>query len=298
MADPTPPRSFSGSLRGHDRLDVLKPGLGRRLFDDLYHRSLRMSWPAFFGVFALVFLLLNLFFAGLYLLDADGLFHGVDTGATSPFLRCFFFSVHTIATVGYGNVYPASLFINAVAVVEIAVGILVIALTSGLAFARFSIPSARILFSDIAVVRNFNGCPTLMFRAANQRDNFVLEASVRLSLLRSEPDGTGTLRRFYDLPLVRSISPFFALSWLVMHRIDEASPLYNMTQADWDASGEELIVLMTGTDSSLSQSIHARHAFRAGQLLWGRRFVDILSADGDGRLSINYNQFHDTVPEE
>ena len=137
-----------------------------------------------------------------------------------------------------------------------------------------------------------------MFRAANQRDNFVLEASVRLSLLRSEPDGTGTLRRFYDLPLVRSTSPFFALSWLVMHRIDAASPLDNMTQADWDESGEELVVLMTGTDSSLSQPIHARHAFRPGRVLWGHRFVDILSAEGDGRISINYSQFHDTVPEE
>ncbi len=267
------------------------------MFEDLYHRSVRMGWTAFFGLFALVFLALNLFFAGLYLLDAEGLVHGVDTGTTSPFLRCFFFSVHTIATVGYGNVYPASLYVNAVVVIEIAVGILVIALTSGLAFARFSIPTARILFSDVAIVRMFEGVPTLMFRAANQRNNFIVEASVRLSLLRTEADGDGTLRRFYDLPLVRSTSPAFSLSWLVMHRIDEASPLYGMKQEDWEASGDELVVLMTGTDSSLAQFISARHAFGPDRVKWNHRFADILGTDSDGRRWIDYGRFHEIQPE-
>lgn len=298
MAEPNPPpQSFAQSIVGRDRLNVGRIGLGRRMFDDLYHRSVRMSWPAFFGLFALAFLLLNLLFAGLYMLDTGGLVHGVDTGTTSPFLRCFFFSVHTIATVGYGNVYPASLYVNAVVVVEIAVGILVIALTSGIAFARFSIPTARVLFSEVAVVREFEGAPTLMFRAANQRNNFIVEASVRLSLLRTVPDGEGTIRRFYDLPLVRSTSPAFVLSWLVMHRIDETSPLYGMTQADWEASGDELVVLMTGTDSSISQFISARHAFGAGNVLWGHRFADILGSDADGRRWIDYARFHEAVPE-
>ena len=291
------PRLFSETIRGRDRLDVGRLGMGGHWFDDLYHRSVRMGWPAFFGLFALVFLALNLVFAGLYLLDADGLIHSVDTGTTSPFLRCFFFSVHTIATVGYGNVYPASLYVNVVVVIEIAVGILVIALTSGLAFARFSIPTARILFSEVAIVRMFEGVPTLMFRAANQRNNFILEASVRLSLLRSVPDGEGTLRRFYDLPLVRSTSPAFSLSWLVMHRIDEASPLFGMAQADWEASGDELIVLMTGTDSSLAQFISARHGFGLGRVLWGHRFADILGVDSAGRRWIDYDRFHATLPE-
>ena len=272
-------------------------GYVRRWYDDLYHRSVRMGWPAFFGLFALVFLALNLFFAGLYLLDDEGLVHGVDTGTKSPFLRCFFFSVHTIATVGYGNVYPASLYVNVVVVIEIAVGILVIALTSGLAFARFSIPTARILFSEVAIVREFEGAPTLMFRAANQRNNFIVEASVRLSILRTEADGESALRRFYDLPLVRSTSPAFSLSWLVMHRIDEASPLYGMTQADWEASGDELVVLMTGTDSSLAQFISARHAFGPDRVLWGHRFADILGVDSDGRRWIDYERFHETMPE-
>lgn len=298
MTDPTlPPRSSSASIDGRDRIDDGRRRLGRRLFDDFYHRCLRMPWPAFFGLFALTFLVLNLFFAGLYLLDPAGLAHSVDTGTTSPFLRCFFFSVHTIATVGYGNVYPASLFVNAVVVVEIAVGILVIALTSGLAFARFSIPTARILFSEVSVIREFEGWPTLMFRAANQRSNFIVEASVRLSLLRNVSDGDGTMRRFYDLPLIRSTSPAFTLSWLVMHRIDQSSPLYGMTQPDWETSGDELVVLMTGTDSSISQFISARHAFGAEQVLWGCRFADILSTDANGRRLIDYSRFHETMPD-
>lgn len=255
-----------------------------------------MGWPAFFGMFALVFLALNLVFAGFYALDPAGL---KDIGAgpgECALLRGFFFSVHTIATVGYGNVYPASLYVNAVVVIEIALGILVFALTSGLAFARFSIPTARVLFSDVAVIREFEGRPTLMFRAANQRNNLIVEASVRLSILRNQPDGANVMRRFFDLPLIRSSSPVFALSWLVMHQIDESSPLYGVTQLDFDSSGDELIVLMSGTDSSVSQIINARHAFGAGQILWDHHFVDVLGVDASGRRQIDYRRFHEAVP--
>jgi inward rectifier potassium channel len=293
---PAAPRSLSQSMRGHDRLDIGRMGQQERWYEDLYHRGVRASWPVFFTGFGAVFIALNLLFAGLYALDPAGL---VQLGArpdASLFLKCFFFSVHTVATVGYGNIYPNSTYVNGVVVVEVALGVLVFALTSGLVFARFSIPRARIMFSDVAVVRTFEGYPTLMFRAANQRNNFIVEASVRLSILRLEVDGARRMRRFYDLPLVRATSPVFALTWLVMHRIDESSPLYGMTQADFEARDDDLIVLMAGTDSSLSQTVMARHGYGPGRVLWDHEFVDVLHEDAQGRRWINFNNFHTVEP--
>ena len=293
---PAPSRSLSQSMRGHDRLDIGRMGQTERWYGDLYHRGVRASWPVFFLGFGAVFVALNLVFAGLYALDPHGLAQVGEQGGSGRFLTCFFFSVHTVATVGYGNIYPVSTYTNLVVVVEVALGVLVFALTSGLVFARFSIPRARIMFSDVAVVREFEGYPTLMFRAANQRNNFIVEASVRLSILRLEVDGARRMRRFYDMPLVRATSPIFALTWLVMHRIDETSPLYGMTQADFEARDDDLIVLMAGMDSSLSQTVTARHGYGPGRVLWDHEFVDVLHEDAQGRRWINFHNFHAVEP--
>jgi len=296
---PTPPpqRGFTQSMIESDSLDIGRIGHDWNWYGDLYHNLTRISWPAFFGWFALTFLVLNLVFAALYMLDPHGLSPAGPGDTMGPFARAFFFSVHTVATVGYGNVYPVSWITNLITVVEIAIGILVFGLTSGLIFARFSRPTARVLFSNFAVVREFEGYPTLMFRAANQRTNFILEASMRLSVLRLEKVGGETMRRFYDLALIRPSSPVFALSWLVMHRIDETSPFFGMTQADFEASGDEIVCLLSGTDASVSQPIHARHAYSSGTVLWDHVFVDVLSVDDAGRRWIDYSKFHDVEPE-
>lgn len=293
---PANPRSLTQSIRSDDGPDVVRTGLDQRWHQDLYHRWVRASWPKFFMGFAAVFTGLNLGFAMLYALDPAGLVQIGAHGPTSVLFRSFVFSVHTIATVGYGNIYPDSTYVNLIAVLEIAIGILVFALTSGLVFARFSIPRARILFSDVAVVREFEGYPTLMFRAANERSNFIVEASVRLSILRYQTVEGNQMRRFFDLSLIRSRSPVFTLSWLVMHRIDEDSPLYGMDQAAFDARGDELIVLMSGIDSSVSQPVNARHGYGAQRVLWNHEFVDVMHRNAQGRQWIDYGKFHDVVP--
>ena len=290
------PRSLSQSIRNADGPDIARKGMDQRWHQDLYHRWIRTSWTRFFAGFAAVFTGLNLVFALLYALDPAGL---VQIGAHTPdsvLFRSFIFSVHTIATVGYGNIYPDSTYVNVVVVLEIAIGILVFALTSGLVFARFSIPRARIMFSDVAVVRNFEGWPTLMFRAANQRSNFIVEASVRVSILRYQTIDGRMMRRFFDLPLIRASSPVFALSWLVMHRIDEASPLFGVTQDQFDAREDELIILMTGIDSSVSQPVIARHGYGPGRILWNHEFVDVMRRDDAGRQWIDFGRFHDITP--
>lgn len=292
---PRPPRRFAETIIGDDGLDVGRIGGERNLFGDLYHRLTRMRWSGFIAIFIGVFLAINVIFAGLYLLDPAGL-SGDDTmRVTSPFLRAFFFSVHTVATVGYGNVVPRSIYANVVVVTEIATGILVVALTSGMMFARFARPRARVLFSRVAVIRPFEGVPTLMFRTANMRSNFILEASIKLSVLRFETRDGQDMRRFYDLPLVRETTPVFSMSWLVMHRIDETSPLFGITAADLASGRDEFVVLLTGIDSSVVQSVHARHAYGGDDVLVDHGFVDVLSVDDAGRRWIDFRRFHDTV---
>ncbi len=295
MTKPKAPYSLTDDVIHNDRLQIRTVGLGYHLFDDLYHRSVRASWTQLFAGFGVLFLGINAVFAGLYLADPGGLV-GDNGGTMAPFLRAFFFSVHTIATVGYGNVVPHSAWANWVVVIEIACGILLIAITSGLMFARFSRPSARILFSAVVVVRPFEGVPTLMFRAANQRLNFILEAGVRLSIVREEMLDGQKMRRFHDLKLERPSNPIFALTWLVMHKIDADSPLFGLDLAQPGTRDDELIVVLSGIDSSMSQMIHARHAYTLQAIRWGHGFADIISLDAQGRRRIDYGSFHDTYP--
>lgn len=296
MKRPAPPRSFSESISTLQRMDVRFIGARRHVAADIYHALVGMTWPRFFLTFAALFIGINGLFAGLYLLS-PGELAGGEAEPVSRFARAFFFSVHTLATVGYGNVVPNSLLGNLLVTVEIGCGILLIAVTSGLMFARFSRPTARILFSRVAVIAMFDGVPHLMFRAANQRHNFILEATARLSLIRQEIHDGQLLRRFHDLDLIRSRNPVFSLSWLVMHRIDETSPLWGLDAAGAAAVDLELVVVMTGFDLTMSQQIYMRHAWPAAAIRWGHRFVDVITREGDGGRVLDYTRFHDTTAE-
>ena len=276
-------------------MQVRALGLPRRFGEDAFHRIMGLSWPRLVALFTGVFLAFNLLFAGLYRLDPTGLVvtHGME--ALDPFWRDFFFSVHTVATIGYGNMYPADLYTNVVVVVEITLGIVYFALTTGIVFARFSKPTARMLFSNVMVVRDVDGVPTLMLRAANQRHNMLYSAEARLSVLIDGMVGGVPMRRFVDLALVRASNPSFALTWMIMHPIDEDSPL-----APWRARGApdpntEVIVILSGTDEVSGQLVHGRWAYGAGDILWGPRFVDIIGRADDGVRTIDYARFHDVM---
>lgn len=295
MKRPRAPSSLSDSIVNRDRVDVRTIGLRRRLSTDIYHSLVGMGWSRFFATFAAVFITINAVFAILYTLAPNEL-EGGHTDEMPAFLRDFFFSVHTLATVGYGNVVPRSLLGNVIVTVEIGCGILLIAVTSGLMFARFSRPSARILFSQVAIVTPFEGVPHLMFRAANQRHNFILEASARLSLIRQETHDGQFMRRFHDLDLVRGRNPLFSLSWLVMHRIDEHSPFYGLDAESVATNDVELVVVMTGFDATMSQQIFTRHAWPASAIRWNHSFVDVIQREPSGRRVLDYRHFHDTRP--
>jgi inward rectifier potassium channel len=265
-------------------------GLPRDAWRDAYHILLTISLPRFLALMAGGYLGINVIFALAYLADPGG----VASARPGNFADSFFFSVQTLASVGYGVMWPRSLYANVVMTLESFVGLFNLAIATGLLFARFSRPTARIMFSNIAVVAPFDGAPALMFRAANQRRNMVVEAEVNLSLVRNVTTVEGVvMRRFFDLSTVRSRTPLFFLTWQVIHVIDEASPLWGETAASLVAQRAEIVVVMKGLDETFVSTIHARASYTPDQIVWGRRLAEIFSVDGGGVRQIDFTRFHD-----
>jgi len=282
--------NYPSMVNKKGKLDVTILGLRRRRWTDIYHQMLTLSWGRFLLVWILIYLTANLVFATLFWLDRGGL-SGARPGS---FEDAFFFSVQTLGTIGYGVIAPKSRFANALVALESFLSFGISALSTGLIFARVSRPTARVMFSRHAVVTPVNGVPTLMFRAANERRNQMLEAEVTVTLARSLTTLEGiTFRAFQALTLTRSRSPFFALSWSVMHPIDEASPLFGQTLETLIAERAEIVVVLAGVDETLAQRIHARHAYLPHEIVWDRRLADIITVHDDGRAVVNYGRFHD-----
>lgn len=285
-------KSYVG-FRPDRRFQVLRKGSSRSHWKDPYHWLLTISWTQFLVVIAIVYVTANILFALAYLAGGDG----IENARSGSFFDAFFFSVQTMASIGYGAMYPRTTYANIIVTIEALAGLMGLAMGTGLMFARFSRPTARVLFSRVAVITSYNGVPTLMFRAANERHNQILEAQVKVTMLRDEVTSEGeAMRRFHDLKLVRSETSIFALTWTVMHVIDKSSPFYGMTPESLAQENLELIVTLTGLDETVSQTINARHSFIAKEILWNMRFVDILSVMPDGSRCIDYSRFHDVVP--
>jgi len=273
--------------------EVVTQGIARQILQDLFHYFMTVSWPQAFGTIAAFFLLFDLLFGWLY----DRVPGCVANLNPPGFLGAFFFSVETLATVGYGDMHPQTLYGHMVAMVEIFVGLMMLALITGLMFARFSRPKARFLFARNAVVRPIDGKLTLMFRAANERQNVVQEASALLRMLRDEVSAEGfRIRRITDLPLVRARHPVFALSWTIMHVIDEASPLHKETEESLRASAASFILSLGGTDETTGQVLMARAEYPSTAIRWNEAFRDILEVTEDGTLYIDYNKFDEIEP--
>jgi inward rectifier potassium channel len=259
---------------------------------DVYHLLLTMPWRWFFGVQAVAYLIFNAVFA-LFYLAVPG---SIANARPGSFTDAFFFSVQTMATIGYGVMAPATLYGNVMVTIEALLGFASFAVAAGLIFGRFSQPTARVLFSRVAVVTSFNGVPTLMFRCANERRNQIFEARVHVDFARQEVSAEGMeLRRSYELDLARDRNPQFSLSWTVMHPIDVASPLYGIDPDLLAGQEASIVVTLTGIDETLSQTVFARTAYRADEILWGRKFVDILSETEEGETLVDYRRFHETA---
>ena len=273
---------------------VLIVGAKSTPFRDFYHRFLRVSWPVALLALVAVFLALNAAYAGLYLVTG-----GVANARPGSFVDAFFFSVQTMGTIGYGSMYPASLAANVLVVSEAVVGLLVVALATGLVFAKFSQSNARIVFSRQVVIAPWDGVPTLMFRVGNERGNQIMEAHIRVVLIRTERTKEGvTFYRMLDLPLTRDRSPALSRSWTVMHSITPDSLLHGHSPESLRAIECELLVTVVGVDDTSLQPVHARHTYLDHEIVWGARHRDVLHERPDGQMVLDVTRFHDIEPIE
>ena len=283
-------RVLRASATGRETVAI---GLAASPLRDLYHFLLTSTWRGLFGLVLLAYLGTNALFAAAYLAVGDG----IEEARPGSFADAFFFSVQTMATIGYGKMAPRGLAANALVTVEALVGLLGLAIVTGLVFAKFSRPTARVLFSRVAVVGSFQGTEALLFRMANARGNQIAEAQIHLVMLRTERTVEGEeIRRVHDLALLRSRSAFFQLTWLAVHPLTPQSPLYGETAESLAEKEVDLVVSLSGFDEALSQTVHARHGYGPNQVLFGHRFVDVIHRLPDGRRAIDYRRFHDAVP--
>jgi inward rectifier potassium channel len=265
----------------------------KSVWSDLRHHAMTASWPSFFTGLALGFVAVNLVFAALYALGDDPIANA-RPGSLADY---FFFSVETIATVGYGDMHPRTLYGHCVATIGTFFGICSLAVVTGLIFARFTQPRAHLLFARNPVVAPHDGARTLMLRFANAHRNMIADASVKLWIVKSEPTAEGaSFRRFRQLRLARDENPVFALSWTIMHVIDEDSPLHGWSAEEFALSDAALVVTFNGHDEATGQSVHGRWAYVAADVLFDHAYVDVMRRDDAGVMRVDHARFHDTAP--
>ena len=272
--------------------EVVTEGLELSFWADISHRCMTASWPAFIGGAALVFITFNAVFALFYWLGD----HPIANVPGGQYIDYLYFSIETLSTAGYGDMHPQTHYGHFIATIELFTGIFSMSLMTGLIFARFSRPSARLLFADNPVISDHEGQLTLMIRLANERHNIIANATARLWLFKNGVSKEGMpYRRFYELLLLRSESPALALSWTLFHVIDQDSPLYGLDAAELQAVNAGLGLFVSGLDDVAAQTVHARKSYEHSDIRFGHRYAEILQATDDGRLRIDYSRFHETL---
>lgn len=280
------------SYQGKQKLYITTDGVSRRMMTDLYHRLIAGHWLALFGFVTVVHLTINLAFAGGYSLCGE---ESIDQVGGGDLLGRFFFSVQTLSTIGYGGFAPlnrcANLLVTAEAIVSLGFG----ALVTGLVFGKFSRPTSRLIFSDTVLLSRWNGVDVLMLRLGNARANELVAAAVDICAVVPVVTTEGhTLSQLVDLPLRRNTSPLFQMSWLLLHPLDDKSPLHGYTLKRISEENIRLIVSVTAHDGSVGQTVYARYIYGPKDFRFGQRFVDVIESLGDRRFRVNYRKFHDT----
>jgi len=263
----------------------------------VYQFLLSLSWPAFMGLVLALFLVVNLIFAGLYAAAGIANLAGAEAPTRAgALMNAFFFSVQTLTTVGYGAISPKGIATNAIASVEAMLGVMGFAFAAGLLYGRFSRPSARILFSDRAIIAPFRDGTSLQFRIANRRSNAIVNLEATVLLMTVEWADGQQKRRYVRLELERPTVYFLPLTWTIVHPIDDASPLKGLSPAQLAERSAELLVLITGFDDSFSQVVNARTSFRWDEIVSDVRFVPAFHADDKGELVLDLDRINDTQP--
>ncbi len=263
---------------------------GQSFFRSLnpYHSLLTMSWIKFHTMVVLSYFFVNVFFALAYLACGPEAIQGsAATSTGGRFFDAFFFSVQTLATIGYGKISPSGFGANMIVAFEALTGLFGFALATGLLFARFSRPNAKIQYSEKAVIAPFHDITGFMFRIVNERQNQLIEVSATLTYSRMETHNGKHVRKFYSLPLERNKVTFFPLHWTIVHPIDEKSPLFGVTQKELEESDAEFAILLTGIDETFSQSVHSRSSYKYDEVVVGAKFRDMFLPMENGIVRVD-----------
>ena len=268
--------------------NVRRDGLGRLESLSAYHFLLTITWPRFLLLVAAGYLATNVLFAAGYLACGLGALTGPEPGGAAG--RAFFFSVETLATIGYGVIVPANLPANLLMTFESLIGLLGFALVAGITFARVARPVPRILFSQRALIAPYRGGSAFMFRIVNLRSSQLLELRARVIFVRR---GSAGDRNFEELRLERSQVVFFPLSWTVVHPIDRESPLWGLDAAALRDLDVEFLVLLTGIEETFAQNVYARRSYAASEVVWGARFKDMFARPAAGVIAVDVRRLHE-----
>lgn len=279
--------------------NVHRTGLSFAESRSVYRHYITISWPRFVGTVAFWYLAVNLIFAAAYLACGPGALEGPEDyggGFVGHYVEAFFFSVQTLATIGYGRIAPVGLAANTIVAVESVAGLMLFALMTGLAFARFSRPRPQVRFSERAVVAPYRGGTALMFRVANVRDSELFDVQAEVAVARRAL-GPGDTRVFERLGLERDSVTFFPLSWTVVHPIDPGSPLHGLTEAQFRESDAEFVVRLTAWDETTGQSVHIRSSYKWDEVMWGRKFATIIDRSAaDGIIRVDVQRLSEIEP--
>jgi inward rectifier potassium channel len=288
-------RSRSRLLNHDGTFNVRRNDFGPFHRYNAYHTLLSMSVRRLLLLVAAVYFGMNLLFAVLYWLAGSGALAGASRDPLRRFEDCFFFSVQTLATIGYGRLVPISRLANALVAVEALVGLLGFAILSGLLFARFTRPTAKIQFSDKAVISPYRNGWALMFRMVNLRNHELTDVHAVVSFARWEDTRGVRVRRFDQLRLEREFIIFMPLHWVIVHPIDVTSPFHGYTMEALGASDPEIVCLVTGHDETFAQAVHAKTSYDESDIAWGARFRDMYLADTD-HVAIDIGRLHQLDP--
>lgn len=275
--------------------NVRREGAGWWTSLSAYHYLLTISWPRFFSIVVAAFLSTNAVFAVIYVFAGDGALSGVhETTPAGRFAECFFFSVHTLATIGYGDVAPHTLVAHLIVTLETLIGLVGVAVIAGISFGRFSRPVARIRFSRNAIIAPYRGGRAFMFRIVNQRSNQLVDVSARVLLSRRKRDSITPDREFIQLALERDSVAFFPLAWTIVHPITADSPLRDWSDKDFTECDVEFLVLLNGFEETFSQTVHTRSSYKAAEVIWGAHFLSMFNpTDEDGVISVDIRKLDD-----
>lgn len=290
--------SLQRLLNRDGTFNITRKGLGLGQSQTAFHTLLTMRWHQFILLAAIGYITINALFACAYVFTGLGELQGPSIpGLTlefGPFLRAFFFSVETFSTIGYGHVAPIGLAANILVTAEAFIALFSIAIVTGIIFSRFSRPLAQIVYSQTAVVAPYRGITGFMFRCANTRRTQLIDVSVTVIYSRIEEHDGNRIRTFTTLPLEYNRVSFFALTWTVVHPIDETSPLYQLTHEDLVRNDAEFMVLLTGTEEVFSQNVHSRSSYKPDEIAWNAKFAPIFVGNHErGTTGMDLGRIHE-----